>query len=125
LINLTNALIYLVIVLIVLCYPKSQHVFRDIFLTLLAVEFLAQYVASLNLWLKTDIFTVYLCIWQLISLVSNWMGIRLLPPVLIIEQASYCVATAWFAWMFHFIYFRYIPVTIKLSALWVGAIIDT
>ena len=90
----------------------------------MAVECVAQYVASLNFWFKIDVFTVYLFVWQLTSLGFNWMSLRLLPPILIVEQGSYCVITALTAWLAHFMYIRYIPLTICLFLLWILSLID-
>ncbi len=119
-----HLVIYNVILIVALYHPGLHHTFRNIFFTLWMVEFLAQYVVFLNLGLTIDIFTVYLCIWQLTSLTLNWVWLHLLPPILIIEQSSYCMVAALIAWVFHFIFIRYIPPTISLLWLWVFAIID-
>jgi hypothetical protein len=105
------------------CSKLNNHV-RNILFTSLAVEFLAQYVVSFNLWFKIDILTIYWFVWQLTSLVLNWVWSVLLPPIRIIEQGSFCLIPALGAWMWHFIFFRYIPLTLNLSCLWIFSIID-
>jgi hypothetical protein len=110
--------------LIVYWWPKLDKHVRHLVLTVLTVEFLAQYVASLNLWFKTDILTIYWFVWQLWSLVLNWAWALLIPPILVIEKGSFCVAMALMAWMLHFMFYRYMPLTINLSVLWIFSIID-
>jgi len=63
-------------------------------------------------------------VWQLISLVIACICSHLLPPILIIEQGSLCVSTAFVVWFVHFIFFRYIPITLNLFLLWIVSIID-
>jgi hypothetical protein len=111
--------------LLISFFPKIASHIWNIFFTLLVVEFLAQYFTFLNLWCKIDILTIYWFFWQLISLVSKWMCLHLLPPILIVEQGSFCIITALMAWMWHFIFVRYIPLTLNLSWFWIFSIVDT
>ena len=127
-----NDLFYIIINILVLCLlfviqhycPKIRNQIRNILIVLLTVEFLAQYVTSLNLPFKIDMITMYWFVWQFISLTLNWIRLLLLPPILIIEQGSFCMIMALKAWMLHYILLRYIPLTINLSFLWILSIVD-
>ncbi len=102
-----------------------MNIAQSIIFTLFAVEFLAQFIASLNLWIKIDMLTVYLLAWQLFSMVVKWMWLQLLPPIVVIEQGSFCVATSLMAWTIHFLFIRYLPLKVNLFWLWSLSIIDT
>jgi hypothetical protein len=104
--------------------PKVEHYVYSILFTVMTVECVAQYAASVNFWLKIDMLTVYLFVWQLTSLGCNWIISRILPPILIVERVFYCVITALVTWMFHFMYIRYIPPAISLFMLWILSLID-
>ena len=122
--HVINHSIFLLVLLTLYWWPKLNKHVRHIVFTLITVEFLAQYVASLNLWFKTDILTIYWFVWQFSSLVLNWSWSYLLPPILIIEQGSFCVITALIPWMWHQMFYRYLPLTLNLSFLWIFSIVD-
>jgi hypothetical protein len=105
------------------CSKMQKHI-RNILFTSLTVEFLSQYAASLSLPFRIDMLTIYWFVWQFISLVLNWIRLLLSPPILIIEQGSFCVIMALMAWMSHYILLRYIPLTINLFYLWMLSILD-
>jgi hypothetical protein len=105
-------------------WPKLNRYVRQVSFTFIAVEFLAQYVSSLNLWFKIDMLTMYWFVWQFSALVLKWSWSLLLPPIRIIEQGSFCVITALTAWGLHFMFYRYLPLTLNLSWLWIFSIID-
>jgi len=113
-----------IVLSIIYFFPKITIHIRKILITLLAVEFLAQYFTSLNFWWKIDVLTIYWFVWQLISLVLEWICLGLLPPNLIIEQGSFCVIMALLAWMWHFAFVRYIPLTLSLLWFWIFSVID-
>jgi len=94
-------------------------------LTLLVVEFLAQYVAYLGLWCKIDALTVNLFVWQLCTLLFSWIRFELLPPIIIIEQGSCCLMAALFAWILHYVLLRHIELKLILMSLWFFSIVDT
>ncbi len=127
-----NDLFYIIINILVLCLlfviqyscPKAQNHICNILIVLLTVEFLAQYLASLSLPFKIDMITMYWFVWQFISLMLNWIRLLLLPPILIIEQGSFCMIMALKAWMSHYILLRYIPLTLNLSFLWIFSLVD-
>lgn len=119
-----HASIFQLVLMILYCFLKINNHIRNILFTLLTVEFLAQYIASVSLPWKIDMLTIYWFVWQLSSLVLNWVWLHLLPPILIIEQGSLCVVTTLVAWLVHFIFFRYIPVTLTLFCLWIFSVID-
>ncbi len=106
------------VVIIVVFFPKINIYIYKLLITSLIVEFLAQYFTSLNFWWKIDVLTIYLFVWQLISLVISWICLHLLPPILIIEQGSFCVIMALITWIWYFVFFRYIPLIFMI--LWFG-----
>jgi hypothetical protein len=113
----------LVIILSAFASKIARHVW-NILLALLIVEFLAQYAASLNLWLKIDVLTVYLLVWQLCTLLFSWIQCKLLSPIVIIEQGSFCLIAALLAWILHYVFLRYIALRFVLIAFWLYAILD-
>jgi hypothetical protein len=119
-----HGLILQIVLIVIYFFPKITIHIRKILITLLAVEFLAQYFTSLNFWWKIDVLTIYWFVWQLISLVLEWICLGLLPPILIIEQGSFCVIMALLAWMWYFAFVRYIPLTLSLLWFWIFSVID-
>jgi len=119
-----HGLILQIVLIVIYFFPKITIHIRKILITLLAVEFLAQYFTSLNFWWKIDVLTIYWFVWQLISLMLEWICLVLLPPILIIEQGSFCVSMALLAWMWYFAFVRYIPLTLSLLWFWIFSVID-
>ncbi|CAF3261115.1 unnamed protein product [Rotaria sp. Silwood2] len=95
-----------------------------IMMTWFVVEYLAYYVALMNLWYKIDLLTVFLFTWQLCSLGIKWIPFQLLPPIVILEQSSLCMITALTAWITDIIFVRYLPRELSLFLLWLVSIQD-
>ena len=120
----THALILHIVLITIFLSPKIAIHPCKILITLAAVEFLGQYFTSLNFWWKIDVLTIYWFVWQLISLMLEWICLGLLPPILIIEQGSFCVTMALMAWMWHFTFLRYMPLTLSVLWFWIFSVID-
>jgi hypothetical protein len=103
---------------------KLMNSIRNIMFTLFAVEYLAYNVAFTNFWYKIDVLTVYLFVWQLISLGSKWLQLELLPPIFIIEQGSFCIMAALSTWFIEFTFFRYLLRELILVGLWLVSLCD-
>ena len=90
---------------------------RHIIFTIWVVEFLGRYLDYMNFLQKTDVLTVYLFVWQLVSLVWKWMWYHLPSPILFIEQGLLCIFMAFLSFVVHNVVHRYIPREIKLAFL--------
>jgi len=97
---------------------------RNIMFTLFAVEYLAYNVAFINFWYKIDVLTVYLFVWQLISLGSKWLKFELLPPIFIIEQSSFSIMASLITSIKEFTLFRYLLRELILVGLWLLSLYD-
>jgi len=118
-------IVFLLFILLISCLGKNvMNYFRDIMFTWFAVEYIIYNVAFMNLWYKIDMLTVYLFVWQLISLGLNWMRFELFPPIFIIEQGSFCIMAALIASIMNFIYLRYLPREIILVVLCLFSLCD-
>jgi hypothetical protein len=97
---------------------------RKIILTLFFVEYLAYNVVSMGFCYKIDVLTVYLFVWQFISLGHDWLELELLPPVVIIEQSSFCIMGTLHAWFIDLLFLRYLLQELILIGLWLFSLYD-
>ena len=108
-----------------LCFDgKRMDYFCSIILTPLVVEYLVFNVVFMIFWHDIDVLTVYLFVWQFISLGFNWLHLELLPPIFIIEQGSFCIMAALFAWITDQIFLRYLFREVILVELWLLSLYD-
>jgi hypothetical protein len=89
-----------------------------------AVDFLARFIDSIELQYQPDILTVYLSVWQFMFLVWKWQLQELFSPVIFIEQASFCIFTAFLSFIAYDTTYRYIPFQIILLSFWLLSIVD-
>jgi hypothetical protein len=120
-----HALAFGLTTILIFYSSKIARQVRNVLLTLLVVEFLAQYVASRGLWCKIDALTVNLFVWQLCTLLFSWIRFEILSPIIIIEQGSFCLMAALVAWILHYILLRHIELKFILMSLWFFSIVDT
>ena len=119
-----SALLLLLLCLIQYCCSIIRKHIGLIIFTPLVVEFLSQYVSSLNSSSKIDVLTIYLFVWQFTFLAFSWINLHLLPPILIIEQGSFCMDAALTAWIANYIFCGYLPLQMKLFYMWFVSIVD-
>jgi len=70
------------------------------------------------------VLTVYLFVWQFISIGASWLDVELLPPIRIIEQGSFCIMAALCAWITDLIFLRYSFRELVLVGLWLFSLYD-
>lgn len=100
-----------------------NHV-RIIFFTIWVIELLARFLDFIDLSYKIDILTIYLLVWQLTSIGWRFILQQLRSPVMIIEQALFCIFVAIVSFASYDAFCRFIPFQINLVFFWLVSLID-
>ena len=103
---------------------KLARYFIMVVATIVATQYLAHWIDSFNIFYKMDTMTIFVIIWQFIALNSQWAFNDLTSPILLIEQASFCICEGIEASMLYDMSFRYLPIEISLALLWLLSLID-
>jgi hypothetical protein len=110
---------------LVLCYgAQNLHHLHRLITILCAVDFLGRYLDSLEISDLIDVVTVLFIVWQLISVLWNWMWHNLPSPILLIQQAATCIFMASVAFVGHHCAVRYIPREASLLFHRIWSVVD-
>ncbi len=115
---------YLCVALSFIYDMKMLNPVRHILFTIWTVEVVGRYLDYMNFLNTIDVLTVYLCVWQLVSLVWKWMWHQIQSPILYVEQGFLCVFMSFLSFFMHNSALRYIPRKINLAFFWIVAVVD-
>lgn len=113
-----------VVALVLCCGAQILHHLHRLITILCAVEFLGRYLDSLGISDLLDFVTVYFVVWQLISVLWNWMWHNHPSPILLIEQAATCIFMSSVAFVGRHCAFRYVPREASLVFHWILSVTD-
>jgi hypothetical protein len=133
LIMTNEELLYICLLLMIICFScilawfygnQVFHYLRIILFTIWAVDFLSHYADFIKLRYSIDMLTIYLFVWQFMFIVWKWQIHELFSPIVIIEQGSFCMFSAFLSFIIYDIFYRYIPFKISLLWFWLMSIGD-
>jgi hypothetical protein len=113
-----------IIVLVLFYGLQVINRIRSLLFTIVILWLVASYLDVYNLRYQMDVLTVCFLVWQCVNIMCQWADHVLPWPCLILQQGSLCVLTSLESLLAHELVFRYLPIQIKFTLLWLWSLCD-
>ncbi len=116
--------IFVIIPLLLLYGIQILSRLRPMIQTMMVVWLLARFCEGKYSCYEVDVITVYFLIWQCTYVMCKWEDHDVSFPLLILQQGSFCTSAALFTFLMYDYQYRFLPIQLSFTLLWLWSLCD-